>query len=250
MSSERTPKRHRIDEVTPSFRRKLFHSSDSPAPSSMDVDSSSDNYTATTYASNFPISMAPVVSVDHASATVTSTVARGISPPIPVPVSAPISAPISAVTRQSGISGPAPYTHMLPNIPISPSSPNALLQNNPSVSGLFSNAQNTLISGGTFVNYENYCNLPANTGEAQTKIPIRQKPNSSPLFTGQEDVLDKLEKLFPHRANSSLMLRRCCLLWGMGGIGKTQICLKFTEKESDRCIFSHCHSQHWINFLL
>ena len=33
------------------------------------------------------------------------------------------------------------------------------------------------------------------------------------------------------------MSRRSCLLWGTGGIGKTQICLKFTEEMSDR--FSH-----------
>ncbi|KAF8814806.1 hypothetical protein BYT27DRAFT_6960525 [Phlegmacium glaucopus] len=28
------------------------------------------------------------------------------------------------------------------------------------------------------------------------------------------------------------MPRRSCLLWGLGGIGKTQICLKFTEDMS------------------
>jgi hypothetical protein len=33
------------------------------------------------------------------------------------------------------------------------------------------------------------------------------------------------------------MLRRAGLLWGMGGIGKTQICLKFIEDMSDK--FSH-----------
>ena len=30
------------------------------------------------------------------------------------------------------------------------------------------------------------------------------------------------------------MLRRSCLLWGTGGIGKTQICLKFIEEMSGR----------------
>ena len=66
----------------------------------------------------------------------------------------------------------------------------------------------------------------------QIKIPVFQKPNSSPMFTGRRDVLDKLGKIFC--ADSTPMLRCSCLLWGMGGIGKTQICLKFTEEKSDR----------------
>ena len=64
------------------------------------------------------------------------------------------------------------------------------------------------------------------------KIPVPQKPNPSPLFTGRKDVLDKLGKIFVDRTSNRP--RRCCLLWGMGGIGKTQICLKLTEEMSDR----------------
>ena len=63
------------------------------------------------------------------------------------------------------------------------------------------------------------------------KIPESRKPNSSPLFTGRKVVLEKLEKIFVHSADRS---RRSCLLWGIGGIGKTQICLRFTEGMSDR----------------
>ena len=66
------------------------------------------------------------------------------------------------------------------------------------------------------------------------KISVPQKPNSSPLFTGRKDVLDKLGKIFVHCTDSKLMLRCSCLLWGTGGIGKTQICLKFLEEISDR----------------
>jgi Holliday junction resolvasome RuvABC ATP-dependent DNA helicase subunit len=66
------------------------------------------------------------------------------------------------------------------------------------------------------------------------KIPVSRKPNSSSLFIGRKDVLDKLEKIFVHGADNKLMSRRSCLLWGTGGIGKTQICLKFTEEISDR----------------
>jgi GTPase SAR1 family protein len=54
------------------------------------------------------------------------------------------------------------------------------------------------------------------------------------LFVGRKDVLDKLRKIFIHSADSKLMSRRSCLLWGTGGIGKTQICLKFIEEISDR----------------
>ena len=114
------------------------------------------------------------------------------------------------------------------------------------------NAQNVLITGGNFVSISssllrlfNNCpqitannytavSLPPNPGEAQRMIPVPQKPNPSPLFTGRKDVLDKLGKIFINRTNGSRRPRRSCLLWGMGGIGKTQICLKFTEKMSDR----------------
>ncbi|KAF8803027.1 hypothetical protein BYT27DRAFT_7110888, partial [Phlegmacium glaucopus] len=73
-----------------------------------------------------------------------------------------------------------------------------------------------------------------NAGEGQANIPVTQKPNSSPIFTGWQDVLDKLGKIFVHRATSRLMSRRSCLLWGLGGIGKTQICLKFVEEMFDK----------------
>ena len=76
--------------------------------------------------------------------------------------------------------------------------------------------------------------LPANAGGVSVNIPVTQKPNSSPIFTGRRDVLDKLEKIFPHQVTSRLMSRRSCLLWGMGGIGKTQICLKFVEDMSHK----------------
>jgi len=76
--------------------------------------------------------------------------------------------------------------------------------------------------------------LPANTGDGQMKIPVHQKPNSSPFFTGRKDILDKLVDIFVPCGNSRMILRHSCLLWGMGGIGKTQICLKFTEEMSER----------------
>ena len=66
------------------------------------------------------------------------------------------------------------------------------------------------------------------------KLPLLQKPNASSLFVGRKDVLGKLRKIFIDGADSRLMLRRSCLLWGIGGIGKTQICLKVIEEMSGR----------------
>ena len=64
------------------------------------------------------------------------------------------------------------------------------------------------------------------------KTPVSRKPNSSPMFIGRRNVLDELMKIFIDGADSKS--RRACLLWGMGGMGKTQICLKFIEEISER----------------
>ena len=65
-------------------------------------------------------------------------------------------------------------------------------------------------------------------------IPVTEMPNLSPIFTGQKDVLDSLEKIFTHQVTSRPISRHSCLLWGMGGIGKTQLCLKFIEEKSQK----------------
>ena len=66
------------------------------------------------------------------------------------------------------------------------------------------------------------------------KISVLQKPKSSLLFVGRKGVLDRLWKIFIHCVDSELMSRCSCLLWGTGGIGKTQICLRFIEEMSGR----------------
>ena len=65
------------------------------------------------------------------------------------------------------------------------------------------------------------------------KMPILQKPNSSALFVGWKDVLDKPQDIYIHCADTKLVSRCSCLLWGTG-IRKTQICLKFIEEMSSR----------------
>ena len=66
-------------------------------------------------------------------------------------------------------------------------------------------------------------------------IPV--KPNSSALFTGQEDIIEKLKIHFAHQDQGNTQ-RKYFLLYGMGGIGKTQICLKFVEEMADRYLLS------------
>ena len=61
-------------------------------------------------------------------------------------------------------------------------------------------------------------------------IPLM--PNSSIRFTGQMVVIDQLKRHFS-KTNDTAQLRKFFLLYGMGGIGKTQICLKFIEEMSD-----------------
>ena len=62
-------------------------------------------------------------------------------------------------------------------------------------------------------------------------IPV--KPNSSLRFTGRTDVLAKLKEHFTATSTDKLRRRKFFLLYGMGGIGKTQICLRFIEDMSD-----------------
>jgi hypothetical protein len=58
-------------------------------------------------------------------------------------------------------------------------------------------------------------------------------PSSSPNFVGCEDYLQKLDEYFCVRAANE-MGRRVFVLFGVGGVGKTQICLKFVEKSPNR----------------
>ncbi|MCJ1400361.1 hypothetical protein MMC11_003566 [Xylographa trunciseda] len=64
-------------------------------------------------------------------------------------------------------------------------------------------------------------------------IHFKKQPRSSPRFTGRGSFLDQLSTFFsikPQRAGPG----RIFALTGMGGAGKTQICLKFTEDSSER----------------
>jgi len=63
-------------------------------------------------------------------------------------------------------------------------------------------------------------------------IPLM--PNPSNRFTGHTEVIAKLKKHFSINTGDSVaQKKKFFLLHGMGGIGKTQICLKFIEEMSD-----------------
>ena len=64
------------------------------------------------------------------------------------------------------------------------------------------------------------------------KIEYKPRTPSSANFTGRRDYLAKLMNYFSIKPDEPLR-RKSFLLYGMGGIGKTQICLKFTEENSD-----------------
>jgi len=58
-------------------------------------------------------------------------------------------------------------------------------------------------------------------------IPVKYP---SPHFTGRENYLRDLVAFFKPRSDDDIPSRRDFLLYGMGGVGKTQICLKFVEQ--------------------
>ena len=114
---------------------------------------------------------------------------------------------------------------------------------------VLSNARDAVISGGTF--------YTADTVSATLKYPpsklmalyllqinihignrtmsdgvIPLTPNPSNRFTGRTEVITRLKCHFSN-TNDSALTRKFFLLHGMGGIGKTQICLKFVEEMSD-----------------
>ena len=63
-----------------------------------------------------------------------------------------------------------------------------------------------------------------------TLPPLAPLKHSSTFFTGRDEYLQRLKDHFSaHEAGQ----RKSFLLHGLGGIGKTQICLKFIEKNPD-----------------
>ncbi|KIJ94074.1 hypothetical protein K443DRAFT_37057, partial [Laccaria amethystina LaAM-08-1] len=70
-----------------------------------------------------------------------------------------------------------------------------------------------------------------NRRTSNTVIPVM--PNPSIRFTGRTEIIAKLKEHFLNSPNNQVQRRKYFLLYGMGGVGKTQICLKFIEEMSD-----------------
>ena len=63
-------------------------------------------------------------------------------------------------------------------------------------------------------------------------IPLM--PNPSSRFTGRTEAIAKIRRHFTTNPDDIVQERKVFLLYGMGGIGKTQICSKFVQEMSDR----------------
>jgi hypothetical protein len=76
---------------------------------------------------------------------------------------------------------------------------------------------------------------PCTPKSSTTRVLVQPRPVSSPIFTGRRDILQKLEVFFEAREDGPRP-RRQFLLYGMGGAGKSQIALKFSEENQHRCV--------------
>lgn len=59
-------------------------------------------------------------------------------------------------------------------------------------------------------------------------VPDKLMPRSSEIFTGRQDYLKKLRDFFG--SSDTVSRRRITALYGIGGIGKSQIAIKFAEE--------------------
>jgi tRNA A37 threonylcarbamoyladenosine biosynthesis protein TsaE len=62
------------------------------------------------------------------------------------------------------------------------------------------------------------------------------------MFHGRRDILDKLHAYF----SQDIGRRHVSLLHGLGGAGKTQICLKFLD-ETDKSRYDASHSPIYVH---
>ena len=87
------------------------------------------------------------------------------------------------------------------------------------------------IDGMDFLQINNY-NIFGDKAISDAVMPL--VPNVSTRFTGRTEIIGKLKEHFSTNSNNGVQKRKYFLLHGMGGIGKTQICLKFIEEMSDQ----------------
>ncbi|KAF8326250.1 hypothetical protein F5887DRAFT_1289141 [Amanita rubescens] len=94
----------------------------------------------------------------------------------------------------------------------------------------FPGAHNFSMKDAQFTEITNNINL--NFAPPETALPpLTPLKHSSTFFTGRDKYLQRLKDYFSSQVPEGQ--RRSFLLHGMGGIGKTQICLKFIEQIPD-----------------
>ena len=65
--------------------------------------------------------------------------------------------------------------------------------------------------------------------------------NFSSILTGRDDTSGKLRsKCLPSQSALTQKEQKRFVLYGLGGIGKTQICLKFAQDHQERYVYYRC----------
>ncbi|KAM6493280.1 P-loop containing nucleoside triphosphate hydrolase protein [Amanita muscaria] len=112
----------------------------------------------------------------------------------------------------------------------------------------FQNAQNVTITGGEITtvggNYTKTVYVTSNVPSPAQIPPLPPFRSPSTFFTGRDSYLQALKDHFSPNLDSE---RKKFLLYGMGGIGKTQICLKFIEKYGKKCNYVRFSDIFWID---
>lgn len=68
--------------------------------------------------------------------------------------------------------------------------------------------------------------------------------SASSQFTGREDIAQRLlETCSPNSASKAQTVQKRFVLYGLGGSGKTQVCLKFAQVHREKYVFPNHHYQ-------
>ncbi|KAF8986091.1 hypothetical protein BDQ17DRAFT_1335681 [Cyathus striatus] len=96
----------------------------------------------------------------------------------------------------------------------------------------FKHAHNFAIEQAQMIDTQNIYNQPND----EPLSPLRTSaPCTSQNFIGQEIYLMRLHE---HFAQANTTERKMFLLYGMGGVGKTQICLKFNDEKTGQYTYT------------
>jgi hypothetical protein len=67
---------------------------------------------------------------------------------------------------------------------------------------------------------------------------FKSMPSTAIHFVGRDEQLKQLQLYFqPRKSTTSDLPRRSCAIHGIGGIGKSQLILKFIEINREACVF-------------